>query len=219
MEPEAPKAQQAPLISASRLMPAGDSRGRAVMDGVIVGIGLGAERLARGDDNGWRGRYAFGPRLSIPLCVMATTALEELKLRATHLVVAACCVGLSCYLCFFELCTLTLMPLDNVCFLDLTEAFAVTMQVVLFFATLFIIPVVCLHVWGFVSPGLTAREAQGWALVLSSLPCLQGAALVLSHVLSHLLCVWFLGYSLAAEGGLVLQYLPLISGFVWFKFK
>ena len=140
----------------------------------------------------------------------------ELKLRVTHLVAAVCCVGLSCYFGFFELCVLTITPLDNVCFLDLTEAFSVTIKVVLFFTTLFLAPVVCFHGWGFVSPGrTTGAERQRpspvllWLLVLS---------LISSHVLTHLLCVCFLGYSLSAEG-LVLQYLPLMSGFVWFKLK
>lgn len=143
----------------------------------------------------------------------------ELKLRATHLVVAVCCVGLSCYLCFFELCVLTLTPLDNVCFLDLTEAFAVTMKVVLFFTTLFIAPVVCFHGWGFVSPGLTGAERQPWAFLLSTIPKVLWVSLVFSHVLSHWLCVWFLGFSRAPAEGPVLQYIPLISGFVWFKLK
>lgn len=154
--------------------------------------------------------------------MFATTALEELKLRATHLVVAVCCVGLSCYLCFFELCVLTLTPLDNVCFLDLTEAFAVTMMVVLFFTSIFIVPVVCFHGWGFVSPGLTGPEKFAWASRLATSPAWLLISLLMSFQLSHLLCVWFLGYSLgpAEKGdGLVLQYLPLISGFVWFKFK
>lgn len=150
---------------------------------------------------------------------MATPALEELKLRGTHLMLAVCSMGLSCYLCFFELCALTIAPLDNVCFMNLTEAFAVTMQVVLFFTACGLSPVVCFHGWGFVSPGLALadRERQRWLLVLSAIPAGLLASLVLSNVLSHWLCEWFLGYSL--HGGLVLQYLPQISGFVWFKLK
>ena len=153
---------------------------------------------------------------------MTTIMLEELKLRVTHLLAAVCCVGLSCYyLCFFELFVLTITPLDNVCFLDLTEAFSVTIKVLLFFTTLFIAPAVCFHGWGFVSPGLIiittgtqipslARSPVLWLLVVS---------LISSHVLTHLLCVWCLGYSLSAEGLVLLQYLPLMSGFVWLKLK
>lgn len=153
--------------------------------------------------------------------------LEELKLRVTHHLLAVCCVAFCCYLYFFELCVLTIKPLDNVCFLDLTEAFSVTIQVVFFFTTLFIAPGLCFHGWGFVSPGLTNKtiylekqythRTQMFVLFGSPLLWLL-VSLIFSHVLTHFLCMWFLGYSLSADG-LILQYLPLMSGFLWFKLK
>lgn len=144
-----------------------------------------------------------------------TTMLQELKLRFTHHFVALCCLAFCCYLSFFELCVLTITPFDNLCFLDLTEAFSVTIKLVLFFTTVFIAPPVCFHGWGFVSPALTQKHPTQ---VFFASPLWLLVSLISSHVLTHSLSVWFLGYSRLSEG-LVLQYLPLMSAFLWFKFK
>lgn len=147
------------------------------------------------------------------------TTFEELKFRITHQVVAACCVGVSCYLWFFELCATTTHGVGNLCFFELSSAFAITIKVVLFFTVLPIVPVICFHGWGFFCCSLTQKERHSLALPVKAIPVWLLLSLISSHFLSNFLYEWLLGYSVSCPPGLVIQYFPLVTDFLWFKLK
>ena len=145
-------------------------------------------------------------------------AFEELKSRLYHLAFGFAVGVVSCYLSCCELFVIALSPLEYLCFLDIGDAFAVTIKTVVVFDLLCFIPLLGVHVWGFVSPGLTKAERGRLGLVLSGVYAWLLCCLFLCHALATLLFNWFLGFSWTT-GSLVVQYMPIIAGFLWFKLK
>nr|YP_009504755.1 hypothetical protein [Caulerpa lentillifera]AST24230.1 hypothetical protein [Caulerpa lentillifera]QKS32230.1 hypothetical protein [Caulerpa lentillifera] len=146
-------------------------------------------------------------------------ALEELKKRVTHQVVALCFVVGACYVCGVELIVLCLKPLNHFCYLKVGEAFTAHMLVVLFFSLFFWVPVLAFHCWGFLSPGIGASIRRGLLIRSVAAFFLAGLVpLVFSQIWCNVLIVFFMGYSIRHEF-LVLEFIPTINAFLWFKIK
>lgn len=144
--------------------------------------------------------------------------LEELKKRGTHLVVALCFVGFACYLCGVELIVLSTKPLDHFCYLKVGEALTAHMLVVLLFSICFLVPVLGFHCWGFFSPGVGKSRRRGLLLGATAGVAAGLVPLGLCQIWCNVLIVFFMGYSMRHEF-LVLEFLPTINAFLWFKLK
>lgn len=127
-------------------------------------------------------------------------------------------MSLSCYLCCGELFVFAVSPLDYLCFLEIGDAFGVTLKTVFGFSILGILPILSLHGWGFFAPGLKHAERVRLGCVLAALNAWLMCCLYVSNGVSTMLFAWFLSYSWTT-GSLVVQYMPIIPGFLWFKLK
>lgn len=149
---------------------------------------------------------------------MTVNVLEDLKKRTTHLFVAMFSVGFACCLCAVELIVLSTKPLDHFCYLKVSEAFTAHILVVVLFTTCFLAPVLGFHCWGVFSPGIgqSRRPRLFFASVIGVASAL--VPLGLCQTWCNVLIGFFLRFS-QSEQSLVLQYLPTINAFLWFKLK